>query len=94
MSAGVLELPAELTHRQARACLQQLLARLQAEGGPTVVVNAQPLATFDSSALAVLLECRRAAAAAGRTLAVQGMPAQLASLAGLYGVQELLPAAA
>ncbi|SDM64518.1 phospholipid transport system transporter-binding protein [Oryzisolibacter propanilivorax] len=89
----MLTLPAELTQRQARACAQQLLARLPGEAGPVVVVDAQALATFDSSALAVLLECRRAAVAAGRTLAVQGMPTHLASLAELYGVHELLPVA-
>ena len=48
---------------------------------------------FDSSALAVLLECRREALALGKTFAVAGMPARLRELAALYGVGELLAAA-
>ncbi len=88
----MLVLPAELTHRQARACAQLLLQALQGETQSQVVVDAGPLATFDSSALAVLLECRRAAVAERKGLVVKDMPAGLASLAGLYGVQELLPA--
>jgi len=46
----------------------------------------------DSSAVAVLLEWQRAAAAQGLTLTVQGVPAALHSLATVYGVTELLPA--
>ena len=46
----------------------------------------------DSSAIAVLLEWQRAAAAQGLTLAVQGAPAALRSLAAVYGVTEVLPA--
>ncbi|PWW48559.1 STAS domain-containing protein [Melaminivora alkalimesophila] len=88
----MLRLPAELTHRQASACLRQLIAALPAGQGGAVVVDASALTTFDSSALAVLLECRRAAARAGRALAVRAMPAGLASLAQLYRVDGLLPA--
>jgi len=87
----MLVLPAELTHRQARACVQLLLQGLRRESGSQIVVDAGPLATFDSSALAVLLECRRAAVAERKGLVVRAMPAGLASLAGLYGVAELLP---
>jgi phospholipid transport system transporter-binding protein len=46
----------------------------------------------DSSAVAVLLEWQRAAAARGATLDVRGAPAAIASLAGVYGVETLLPA--
>lgn len=87
----MLILPAELTHRQARACAQLLLQGLQGERGSQIVVDAGPLVTFDSSALAVLLECRRAAVAEQKGLVVKSMPTGLASLAGLYGVAELLP---
>jgi phospholipid transport system transporter-binding protein len=45
----------------------------------------------DSSAVAVLLEWQRAAAARGLTLAVRAVPPSIASLAGVYGVQSLLP---
>jgi phospholipid transport system transporter-binding protein len=58
-----------------------------------VVADAGALAHFDSSALAVLLECRREALAGGKTFAVARLPARLRELAVLYGVAELLPAA-
>ena len=45
------------------------------------------------AALAVLLECRREALSEGKQFAVQGMPAGLAGMAGLYGVDALLVAA-
>ena len=89
----MLVLPAELTHAQATAALRMLLQGLRAQSGD-VVVDATALARFDSSALAVLLECRRASFGLGRTFAVRGLPTRLAALAGLYGVAELLPSAA
>ena len=39
-----------------------------------------------------LLECRRAAVFENRGFVVKALPPALSSLAGLYGVQELLPA--
>ncbi len=89
---GMLVLPAELTHRQAAVTLRMLLQALAAERESQVLVDATRLASFDSSALAVLLECRRTALFNGRGFMVKGLPPALASLAGLYGVQELLPA--
>ena len=88
----MLVLPAELTHRQASDALRVLLQALKAQREPQVVVDAGALTTFDSSALAVLLECRRTALFEGRGFMVKALPPALASLAGLYGVQELLPA--
>jgi len=90
----MLVLPAELTHRQATASLRMLLQGLQVHRDARLVVDASALAVFDSSALAVLLECRREALALGKTFAVQGLPAPLRSLAGLYGVGTLLAPAA
>lgn len=89
----MLVLPTELTHGQAAVSLRMLLQALKAQGESPVVVDAGALATFDSSALAVLLECRRAALFEGKGFVVKSLPPALASLAGLYGVQELLPAA-
>lgn len=86
----MLVLPSELTHRQATACLRMLLQGLKAQREPSVVVDATGLAVFDSSALAVLLECRREALACGKSFSVQGLPAPLRSLAGLYGVGILI----
>ena len=88
----MLVLPSELTHAQARACLQMLQQGLRAESGPAVVVDASGLQVFDSTALAVLLEVRRDALSGGRSFAVQGLTRRLADLAALYGVDELLPA--
>ncbi len=90
-----LRLPAVLTHTQANQSAEALRRALRLGGGASseVVVDASALRQFDSSALAVLLDCRRFAVAMGWTLAVQGMPPRLRQLAGLYGVAELLPAA-
>jgi len=90
----MLVLPAEITHRQASATLGMLLQGLRAYQGPQLVVDAGTLQAFDSSALAVLLECRREALAERKTFAVRGLPTALAGMAALYGVAELLPAAA
>jgi phospholipid transport system transporter-binding protein len=57
-----------------------------------VVLDASALTQFDSSALAVMLACRRTALAAGKTFAVNGLPPALSQLAGLYGVVELISA--
>lgn len=86
----MLSLPAELTHVQAKSCLQQLTVGLAAETASSVVVDATALGRFDSSALAVLLELRRSSLRAGKTLAVQGLPSKLSDLAALYGIEELL----
>lgn len=58
-----------------------------------VVVDASALSQFDSSALAILLECRRLALAAGKVFSVQGASGQLMQLADVYGVATLVPAA-
>ncbi|RYF06844.1 MAG: STAS domain-containing protein [Comamonadaceae bacterium] len=86
----MLVLPSELTHRQASASLRMLLQGLQAHRDPQLVVDAAALTAFDSSALAVLLECRRAALSDGKSFSVKALPAALSTLAGLYGVLELL----
>ena len=88
----MLVLPPELTHRQATACLDMLLQGLRVHREPGVVVDASAMTVFDSSALAVLLECRRAALARGLTLALDRLPAGLHSMAQLYGVLPLLVA--
>jgi phospholipid transport system transporter-binding protein len=88
----VLVLPAELTHAQATACCRMLAQALRSDPGPQAVADASALRRFDSSALAVLLECRREALAVGKTFAVSGLHPRLRALATLYGVGELLPA--
>ncbi len=86
----MLVLPSELTHDQATACLRMLVQGLQSQAGPAVVADATALTAFDSSALAVLLACRREAQALGKSFAVKGLHARLGELAALYGVDELL----
>lgn len=88
----MLVLPAELTQTQARACLRMLVQALSGES-TAAIADASALRKFDSSALAVLLACRREAQVMGKTFSVRGLPTRLRSLAALYGVGELLPAA-
>lgn len=88
----MLALPAVVTHDQALEAARGLKAQVAAQPAD-VVLDASALKQFDSSALAVMLACRREAAAAGKTFAVHGLPARLAQLAGLYGVAELIPSA-
>ena len=88
----MLALPDQLTHGQATACLAGLVANLAVEAAP-VQVDASALRNFDSSALAVLLELRRACSGVGKLMVVQGLPDGLRDLAALYGVEGLLPSA-
>ncbi len=84
-------LPDTVTLAQAAA----LLPRLEAEvGGASgrFVLDASQLATFDTSALALVLQARRLAEARGLAFELQSLPAQLRQLAELYGVGELLSA--
>lgn len=90
----MLVLPVVLTVEQAGACVHMLRMGLQAQPGTAVVADAGNLQQFDSSALAVLLECRREALALGKSFLVKDMPERLRRLAGVYGVAELLPASA
>jgi phospholipid transport system transporter-binding protein len=87
----VLVLPAELTHSQAAACCRMLAQALRSDSSREAVADASGLRRFDSSALAVLLECRREALALGKTFSVQQLHPRLRALATLYGVGELLP---
>ena len=93
----MLRLPDKLTLDDAPAALAALSQALRGEagGGPatTATVDASGLLRFDSAALAVLLECRRLAQAAGKGFAVHGAPPKLAALARLYGLDALLPLA-
>lgn len=85
----MLNLPAKVTHDDAGALAVSLKSQIPAQGG-IVVVGADQLREFDSSALAVLLSCRRAALAAGKDFSASHLPSKLAQLATLYGVAQLL----
>lgn len=86
----MLVLPAELTHAQAATCLNMLRDAARAEKDALLVVDAAALTRFDSSALAVLLECRRDCLHDGKGFAVRALAPRLRELAELYGVSELL----
>lgn len=92
-------LPAVLTHAEVRDILRLFRETLDqataANGGQAVLltVDGSALQQFDSSALAVLLECQRMARAKGRAFAVQSLPPRLSELAKLYGVDALLQSA-
>jgi phospholipid transport system transporter-binding protein len=88
--ANVLAMPAVLTHESAAdfsLTLKQAVLAQPAE----VVADASALSEFDSSALAILLACRREALAAGKSFSVRSAPPRLRQLAELYGVAELIP---
>lgn len=87
----MLLLPPTLTEREARDTLRMLRQAMDRESGQQqLIVDAAPLARFDSSALAVLLECRRLAQSTGRSFAVRNTPVRLTEMAKLYGVDELV----
>ncbi len=92
----LLKLPAVLTHNQAGVWARSLTVALRASSADKepVIADASDMTQFDSSALAVLLECRREALALGRTFFVQGLPPRLRQLAGLYGIASLIPSPA
>ncbi|MEY4121704.1 MAG: hypothetical protein RLZZ457_542 [Pseudomonadota bacterium] len=92
MSATALALPATLLQAQAQSVSDGLVAALltqMAQGGEAVL-DATALTQFDSSALAVVLACRRAVLAQGGQLRVTGLPERAQALAKVYGVSELL----
>lgn len=85
-------LPDTLTLAQAKSALplvEQALGSQARETG-VLVVDASALCNFDSAAIAVLLEARRRAQAAGRAFKVRGAPAAMVELSTLYGVDGLL----
>ncbi|MBE0474126.1 STAS domain-containing protein [Rhodoferax sp.] len=90
----MLRLPPSVLHDTATAALAELLVAVKAEPSASVSVDVSALQRFDSTALAVLLELRRAALQAGKTVALQGVPQRLRDLADLYGIAELLPSQA
>ncbi|GBU15214.1 hypothetical protein AwPolaro_05920 [Polaromonas sp.] len=91
--AGMLTFPAVLTHAEA-ADFFRSRGQLVSDAATEWVVDASALKQFDSSALAVLLECRRQALAAGKSFSVHGAPSRLFQLARVYGVDTLLPVSA
>jgi phospholipid transport system transporter-binding protein len=82
-----LALPAKLNIAEASAAVAALASQAE-QGQGALVVDASALKTFDSSAIATLLELRRRAP--GRGFSVSGAPKAMVELATMYGVAELL----
>ena len=70
-------LPATVTIAEARDTLRMLAQTVPSEPDAEVTIDASGLERCDTSALAVLLECRRLAQAGGRAFAVRGVPPKL-----------------
>lgn len=88
---ATLQLPVEITHRQAQAVLQQLKAALSAQKESTLAhIDASQLTQFDSSAIAVLLELKRFATQYQLSWKMLQTPKTLSTLAALYGMHNLL----
>ena len=85
-----LALPDALTMDRASAALAALQAALRSAGPGPVALDASGLKTFDTSAVALLLELARDAQGRGQALTVSGAPENLRALATLYGVDGLL----
>jgi len=79
----------ELTSANAGPVLAAAAALKLPDAGE---VDLRDVAGIDSAAVAVLLALKRRAADEGRPLRFVGIPSSLASLADLYGVEEILGA--
>ena len=85
-------LPAVLTQAKAQAVADELTGLLMAgvSNGGNAVLDASALIQFDSSALAVVLACRRAVLAKGAQLHITGLPERAQALAKVYGLSALV----
>lgn len=91
-----MQLPANATLEHAAALaaeLPQALAQADQDHGgapATWRIDASALQNFDTATIALLMQARRLAQAAGRDFEVTGAPPKLSQLARLYGVEDLL----
>jgi phospholipid transport system transporter-binding protein len=90
----MLVLPEVLTINEANTTLRMLEQSMRSDDAATLTVDASALRTFDSAAVAVLLECRRLARAWNKGFEVCRAPPKLTELVRLYGVDQLLAFAA
>ena len=86
----MLALPPSVVLDDAKDLLGQLRRTIAGDSADPLIVNAAALHEFDSSALAVLLECRRLAQSSHRAFVLRDPPPRLMQLAHLYGVATLL----
>jgi phospholipid transport system transporter-binding protein len=76
-----------VTIANVQSLLEEGARRIQ---GPEVTLDLAGVTEVDSTAVSLLLEWRRQAARASRSLRYLNVPRNLRSLAELYGVTELL----
>ncbi|MEO6664386.1 MAG: STAS domain-containing protein [Rubrivivax sp.] len=88
-----MKLPDDASIEHVTELAAQLPQSLESSQG-TWQIDASALKAFDSSTIALLLQARRLAKAAGRDIEIIGVPPTLSQLARLYGIGDLLPAAA
>jgi phospholipid transport system transporter-binding protein len=88
LPTATIALPAKLRHDQAMAWLDGLRLPTGADGA--TVIDASALASFDSTALACLIEVRRRAQILGTSVQITGLPDRLQRLAKVYGLADLL----
>ena len=84
---GRCTLQGAVTMANVEALLEEGARQIQ---GPQVTLDLSGVTEVDSAAVSLLLEWRRQARRANRTLHYVNLPANLTSLAELYGVTELL----
>lgn len=94
-NGGLLRLKGAVTIATATSLYREIQAHLGGQSPlPEVVTfDCTEVGTADSTALALLIEARRNVTAQGKRLEIVGLREQLASLARIYGVDWLLPAA-
>ena len=86
-SNGACTLQGPVTMANVEALLEQGARQID---GAQVTVDLSGVTEVDSAALSLLLEWRRQAQSANRVIRYTNLPANLKSLAELYGVTELL----
>jgi phospholipid transport system transporter-binding protein len=85
---SVVTLPASLTLKDVSTVLQAVEAGLA--DGSALQIDASALTELDTSAVALMMQARRLAAARGVAFELKSPPAKLVTLAQLYGVESLL----
>ena len=90
MNTGALTIALPQTLRQPQAMVWLAGLRLPSAAGQQMVLDASPLSSFDSSALACLIEVRRRVESLGSRLEIRGMSERLQRLAQVYGLADLL----
>ncbi len=86
-----MKLPDDASIEHVTELAAKLPQSLEASDG-VWQIDASDLKAFDSSTIALLLQAKRLARAAGREIEIVGVPPMLSQLAKLYGIGDLLPA--